>query len=307
MLCLPLSVVVLRAILRPFGKSFKVTPKGTASSRFVFNWTLAWPLLALFIATAVSIWMIMNDGIDPLGLSGVETADMPTFGLGWFWSAYNLFILGIALWAMVDAPNPYTSPWFDLQRRVTLHIQAQSVTRDNSVYPFVQTGRRLQATAVLEATSTPRTTVVDEITDHASIGHSSGDRSPNEVLWGTTTLMSEEGAEIRLSQASSLSIYPESPVPVTLTLLEDRLTIPCRMVRTRSDQGETIVRVEFQPLPLAQQRRLIELLFCRPGQWMRLNVPNEWRSLLYMVRALLMPRFLFGRSRDISAVQVNQD
>lgn len=300
-LCLPLSVVVIRAMLRPFGKGFKVTPKGTASSRFAFNWALAWPLLALFIATAVSIWMIVNDVIDPLGLSGVENTDMPTFGLGWVWSAYNLFILGIALWAMVDAPNPYTSPWFHLQRRVTLQVQRPSATQCNAAQSLIKAGRKLQSAAVLDAIAAPPMTYVTGMSNYTST-----DRPYNEVLWGTTTLMSEEGAEIRLSHTLS-SVDPDSPIPVTLTLLEDRLTIPGQIMRTRSDKGDTVVRIEFQPLPLAQQRQLIALLYCRPGQWKRLDVPNELRSLFCMVRALLMPRFLFGRSLDISAVQVNQD
>jgi cellulose synthase (UDP-forming) len=55
-LTFPLALTVIQVMLNPFSKGFKVTPKGTRSDRFYFNWRLAWPLILMFIITAVSLW-----------------------------------------------------------------------------------------------------------------------------------------------------------------------------------------------------------------------------------------------------------
>ncbi len=54
-LTLPLAMTVIQVMLNPFSKGFKVTPKGTRSDRYYFNWRLAWPLIIVFVATAVSL------------------------------------------------------------------------------------------------------------------------------------------------------------------------------------------------------------------------------------------------------------
>ena len=58
--CIPLAVTVVSAMLNPFQKGFKVTPKGIASDRFSFNWNLGWPLIVLFAATAFGLCHNLN-------------------------------------------------------------------------------------------------------------------------------------------------------------------------------------------------------------------------------------------------------
>ena len=50
-LTFPLALTVIQVMLNPFSRGFTVTPKGTSSDRFSFNWKLALPLILLFIAT----------------------------------------------------------------------------------------------------------------------------------------------------------------------------------------------------------------------------------------------------------------
>jgi cellulose synthase (UDP-forming) len=125
-LCFPLAVTVLKVMLNPFSKGFQVTPKGTSSDRFSFNWGLALPLILLFIATAVSLWF--NFGI--CMIKGAWMATVPPdvaiqvkgVGLGWIWSTYNLILVGIALLILLDVPRPHPYEWFALHRttKVTL-------------------------------------------------------------------------------------------------------------------------------------------------------------------------------------------
>ncbi len=82
--------------------------------------------------------------------------------------------------------------------------------------------------------------------------------------------------------------------------------LPLKGVVTHSgvDEGFPSVRVQFQTVELAQQRRLVEMLFCRPGQWQRYNSPGELRSLWLLCRILLKPRVLFDRAAEVRAIAV---
>jgi cellulose synthase (UDP-forming) len=62
----------------------------------------------------------------------------------------------------------------------------------------------------------------------------------------------------------------------------------------------------FEQVTLSQQRRLVEMLFCRPGQWKRQNTPGEFQSLWLLLKILLKPRVLFDRKPKESAIAVSQ-
>ena len=120
-LAFPLALTVFQVMLRPFSKGFKVTPKGTASDRYQFNWTLAWPLMLVFGLTAISLWINLGQCLvtmaNPLDhLLGI--------GLGWIWSTYNLLMLGIALLILLDAPRPSPYEWFNVQRIAKLKLSS---------------------------------------------------------------------------------------------------------------------------------------------------------------------------------------
>lgn len=308
-LCFPLAVVVVRAMLRPFGKGFKVTPKGTASHQFVFNWSLAWPLLVLFMATAVSLWMIVQGTIDPWGLSTGNAAESPPFGLGWFWSAYNLFVLSLGLLALIDTPHPHKFPWFTLQRVVKLHfsIAAEQGAPHNLAYRSA-TLDTPHETALLAKTSAQQRSIayLERLMTQPPADVLTSIRSPERVSFlGTTTRLSEEGVEIQLTQPGFTAACADLSTPVTVHLVEDGLVLCGRVVGCPESGDYPVVRVSFQDLSLKQRRQLVELLFCRPGQWKRIDAPNEIQAVLCMIRALLKPRILFERSPKISAISVH--
>jgi cellulose synthase (UDP-forming) len=260
-LCFPLALTVIQAMLNPFARGFKVTPKGTASDRFSFNWNLAWPLLILFILTAISLWV--NFGMCMIKGAWMETVPPEVamqakgIGLGWIWSSYNLIMLGIALLILLDVPRPSPYEWFDLRRTVKL-----------------------------------RTTPPDS--------------AMGSEFWGVTTMISEIGIEVALTQAGFPKVVDEEPIPVRLEILEHHLCIQGQAIQTGFSGEFPTVRVTFEQLDLMQQRQLVEILFCRPGQWKKRCTPGEIQSLLLLFRILLRPRVLFNRNVDVSAVSVAQ-
>jgi cellulose synthase (UDP-forming) len=251
-LCFPLAMTVIRVMLNPFGKGFQVTPKGGTSDRFTFNWQLAFPLMAMFLASAISFWV--NLGIYTMNGMGqpnlpLELAErLKGFDLGLFWSLYNLLMLSISLLILIDVPRLSPYEWFKLRRTV-----------------------RLQ----------------------------SGDRA----FWGTTSLLSEVGAEVILTQ-TNLPDFVEQPAQ--FELLEEGLVLPSRIVSQRWQGDSPSIQVTFEPLTLAQHRPLVELLFCRPGQWKSRCAPGELRSIWLLFRILLRPRVVFDRHPSISAISVTQ-
>ncbi|MEM1238685.1 MAG: glycosyltransferase, partial [Cyanobacteria bacterium P01_H01_bin.26] len=246
-LAFPLAITVVQAMLSPFSKGFKVTPKGTSSRGFRFNWNLAWPLMIMFVLTACSIWLNLGECLargnwaqmtDPDGAH----AHLRGLGIGWIWSLYNLMMLGAALLVLLDVPRPNPYDWFDLRRVVRLQI---------------------------------------------------GDR----IWWGTTTAISEIGATITLTQRGLPQLAPGETQPVQLSISEDLLSL--RGVLTgASNEGEfPCVTVRFREVTLPEMRKLVELLYCRPGQWQRWNTPGELRSLWILVKTLFRPRVLTGDVR----------
>ncbi|MDG2991709.1 glycosyltransferase [Candidatus Synechococcus calcipolaris G9] len=107
--CIPLTFTVIHTLWRPFGRSFRVTPKGIQRDRYAFNWQFGWPLLGLFIASGVAL--------------GINLAN-PEQGmtLAWIWSAYNLVVIGLALLVLIDAPQPDPFDWLPIQQTAEIAI-----------------------------------------------------------------------------------------------------------------------------------------------------------------------------------------
>jgi cellulose synthase (UDP-forming) len=119
-------------------------------------------------------------------------------------------------------------------------------------------------------------------------------------------MISEIGAEVALTQPGFPTVAEGDALGVELEILEQGLAIAGEAVRT-DWQGEfPTVRIMFESLTLEQQRSLVALLFCRPGQWQKRQTPGEWQSLLILFRVLLRPKVLFDRNADVNAVSVAQ-
>nr|WP_204368565.1 glycosyltransferase [Neosynechococcus sphagnicola] len=249
-LAIPLSITVLQVMLNPFAKGFNVTPKGTLSDRYFFNWNLAWPLMLLFVATAISLWRNLGMCMLKGGWGAAAVAEsLKGLSIGWLWSGYNLVLIGIAVLVLLDVPKLDLFEWFDLRRMVRLEL---------------------------------------------------GDRS----FWGITTMISEGGAEIALTQSGFPQWMPAAAPLIKLEILEEALILQGTVTSTGFRDEFPVVRVQFDTVGLAEHRALVEMLFCRPGQWKTRTSPGEVQSLWLLLKILLKPRVLFDRKVEISPIAV---
>lgn len=253
-LTLPLAMTVIQVMLNPFSKGFNVTPKGTRSEYFYFNWRLAWPLILLFMLTAVSLWWNLGMSVIKGAMTTTMTPEIAEqlkgINLGWIWSVYNLLLIGISLLILLDVPKPDLYEWFDLRRLVRLDVGGLT-------------------------------------------------------LWGVTTKISEVGAEVALTQLGLPTITKEG-LPVTLEILEEAILLQGQITQTGISGEFPNVQIVFEQVTLSQQRTLVEMLFCRPGQWKRQDTPGELQSVWLLLKILLKPRVLFDRQRKVSVVSVSQ-
>lgn len=254
-LAFPLAITVIKVMLNPFSTGFKVTPKGTKSDRFSFNWKLAFPLLILFGFTAVSLWSnICACALATVHDSPEMAEKMRGLNLGWIWSTYNLISIGAALLILLDVPKPDLNEWFNLRRSVKLNF---STAEEGQTY------------------------------------------------WGVTTRISETGADISLTQKIN-QLIPGETIPVDIVILEEDISLSGQVTTVSLADDSCDVQVKFEDLNLAQERKLVAILFCRPGQWQKKNTPGELYSLWLLVRILLRPKILFDRNPKINAINVTQ-
>ena len=255
-LAFPLAATVIQVMLNPFSTGFKVTPKGTKSDRFSFNWKLAFPLLILFIFTAISLWSNLCACVLAAMHDSPEMAErMRGLNLGWIWSTYNLVSLGAALLILLDVPKPDINEWFNLRRLIKLELKVAN---------------------------------------------------SKQTYWGVTTRISETGADISLTQAGIGKLINGETIPVDLSILEEDITLSGKITATDICEDFHTVHVDFETLTLEQERKLVALLFCRPGQWKRKNTPGELHSLWLLFKILLRPKVLFERNPKINAINVAQ-
>jgi cellulose synthase (UDP-forming) len=254
-LAFPLAATVIQVMLNPFSTGFKVTPKGTKSDRFSFNWKLALPLIILFVFTALSLWKIicicavaeMHDSLE-------MTKKMRGLNLGWIWSAYNLISIGVALLILLDVPKADLHEWFNLRRSIKLNLTTATTT---------------------------------------------------QTYWGTTTRISQTGADISLTQKIEV-LNPNEIIPANILILEENLALSGLVNGVEINEDNYTVQVQFKDITLEQERQLISMLFCRPGQWKRKNTPGELASLWLLVKVLLRPKILFERNPKITTIKVRQ-
>jgi len=126
------------------------------------------------------------------------------------------------------------------------------------------------------------------------------------VLWGVTTFISEVGMHVELTQAIHPAMLDRETDSVMIKILEEDLRLPGYITQTNFSGEFPSLQICFEELDLAQHRCLVEMLFCRPGQWKRLCTPGELQSLFLLFRILLKPRVLFDRDRAIDYLKVSK-
>ncbi len=306
-LTFPLALTVIQVMLNPFSKGFSVTPKGTATDRYSFNWNLALPLMVLFIITAVSLWRNLGMCM-VIGWSATVTPELKGLGLGWLWSSYNLIMLGIALLILLDVPRPDTNGWFDLRRTVRLcFLPAIDEPRDAEAQRQADTKRENVESVRHWHRRDGMSTLVAPSPHSLLLTSPQSDSNPKPSalsLWGVTTMISEAGAEIAFTQSGFPTLAEGETLPVSLEVMEVDLKLQGVAVCSGMRDEFPTVRVMFEHLNLAQQRCLVEMLYCRPGQWKRRKTPGEFQSLLLLFKILLKPRILFDRDHAVRAIEV---
>lgn len=116
------------------------------------------------------------------------------------------------------------------------------------------------------------------------------------LFWGTTTQVSESGMKLELTQPKFIPRASKEFISVNLKFLEEDLELSGNITCTKFRNNFSRVKIEFQELKLPQYRKLIEILFCRPGQWKHRCAPGEIHSLWLLVKVLILPRILFDKS-----------
>ncbi|MEG4583623.1 glycosyltransferase [Microcoleus sp. MOSTC5] len=329
--CIPLAVTVVSSMLNPFGKGFQVTPKGIASDRFSFNWNLGWPLIVLFAATAFSLWHNLNVNLvkNVCSLQSIlESAHCLSKGmsLGWIWSAYNLLMIGIALLILVDIPKPDIYEWFNLRRVVQLNIGGKSFWGITTV--ISESGAEVALTQwpsfAVKGKGSKESLTPAEILPKYSVQTSLLQGKINALPCSAAVKarrslapsVVEFGTERRLAKGL---IDCDS---ATLEIMEENCFIPVAKIELVRDKSQLessfrdgkecnfaefpTVRIAFDRLNISQHRCLIEMLYCRPGQWKRQETPGEWRSLWLLLRIALKPRAVFERNRSVRPIGVSQ-
>ena len=108
-------------VFNPFSEKFKVTPKGTSSKHFTYNWTLVFPIIIIFIFNLISFGYSLNadlnSNLQPIANSGEIWS---IHRLVWIWSAYNLLTMAISLHVMLDVPKYSSYEWFNLRKAVRI-------------------------------------------------------------------------------------------------------------------------------------------------------------------------------------------
>lgn len=112
--CFPISITVIKAMIRPFAKGFKVTPKGLASNRYYYNWSLALPLIILLTLSFASFSICLIQDGSPLNISI-------------WWGAYNVLTLSGALLVLLDSPKLSAYQWFKTNRQVDIITDEQVI------------------------------------------------------------------------------------------------------------------------------------------------------------------------------------
>ncbi|MGD1940046.1 MAG: cellulose synthase catalytic subunit, partial [Leptolyngbyaceae cyanobacterium] len=110
--------------------------------------------------------------------------------------------------------------------------------------------------------------------------------------WGRTTMISEVGAVVELTKSNVLPVGYETTSTVELELVDEQLALAGTITQTQMESDLPTLTIEFAAMTLPQQRQLVQLLFCRPGQWQSRCSPNEVQSLWLIVKSVFRPRFL---------------
>jgi cellulose synthase (UDP-forming) len=121
--------------------------------------------------------------------------------------------------------------------------------------------------------------------------------SNDRVYWGKAQKLSEEGIEILIEPPAHLASK------LTVELATEGLNFSGYITRSYLQNESLKLRVKFSEVSLEQHRKLIQMLYCRPGQWGRIQAPSELQSIVILVKLLLRPlTIIFKRNKPTRAI-----
>lgn len=98
LITVPVMVAVVQGLLRPWGRPFKVTPKGLSRTETVVHWGLLAPFAVLALATAGGLLWNLS--------AWSEARDAPGYSLAVLWTLVVVLVLGIVIACCVEPPRP---------------------------------------------------------------------------------------------------------------------------------------------------------------------------------------------------------
>ncbi|BAZ43010.1 cellulose synthase (UDP-forming) [Chondrocystis sp. NIES-4102] len=115
--------------------------------------------------------------------------------------------------------------------------------------------------------------------------------SEQAAYQGVAQQLSEEGIDIIIEDTANLA------TEVTVEILPELLIVSGRVTRSYVQDDAVRAIIKFQNLSTEQHRELVEMLYCRPGQWRRRNSPSELQSIFILFKLLLRPLMFLNRKK----------
>ncbi|TVQ42140.1 MAG: glycosyltransferase [Gloeocapsa sp. DLM2.Bin57] len=128
----------------------------------------------------------------------------------------------------------------------------------------------------------------------------------NQDFWGITHCLSETQAYLGVTELGILPLVRDKNVPVELDFVQEKISLKGEIIRTEFSEDFPMLKIAFSEVDLCQQRKLVELLYCRPGQWQRQETPGELHSLWLLVKIVLRPWIIWRKSPRIYGLKVSQ-
>lgn len=109
---------VIAGLTKPFGRPFKVTPKGSCSGGVVILWNYLLPFALAALATFLGI-LINTSAYSDLNVE-------PGFAVNVFWSIYNIAILLLAVAVCIELPQRREDARFPAKEQAVIRSRGQA-------------------------------------------------------------------------------------------------------------------------------------------------------------------------------------
>ncbi len=217
-----------------------------------------------------------------------------TVPLGVFWVSNGATLISF-LWQHIDRSEKITSSFSGLSQGVV------GIVIFWSVYNLILLGL-----AILACIDAPKPENYEwfKFQRPVILG---GEESP---VRGVTYLVSEKGVRVRLNaqsrQKQNLCVGDVVSIEIQINEWPGNLKIQGSVIKIVRNQetSQQEIDLTFESVTSQQYRHIVQLLFCRPGQWTRRNHPNELQTFVVLVKRMFRPRFFLRKDQEIDAIPI---